>query len=133
MVQGMSRDTWDEFSKTILVSYFLTYLCGTLHLDPSVSLKRIFAFSVRFAYRQKADQCKFFAVQKFVKGVIELRKNRKFISLRMIKCHPEDHGRETGGKFDRLIVVWSHKKKLLSQFQKEKYSKNIILNRVWTY
>ena len=46
MVQGMSRDAWDEFSKTILVRYVLTYLCGTLYLDPSASLKRIFAFSV---------------------------------------------------------------------------------------
>ena len=42
----MSRDAWDEFSKTILVRYVLSYLCGTLYLDPSVSLKRIFAFSV---------------------------------------------------------------------------------------
>ena len=41
----MSRDVWDEFSKTILVSYDLSYLCGNLYLDPSVSLKRIFAFS----------------------------------------------------------------------------------------
>ena len=46
MVQGMSRDAWDKFSKTILVRYVLSYLCGTLYLDPSVSLKRIFAFSV---------------------------------------------------------------------------------------
>ena len=46
MVQGMSRDAWDEFSKTILVRYVLAYLCGTLYLDPSVSLKRIFASSV---------------------------------------------------------------------------------------
>ena len=123
MVQGMSRDTWDEFSKTILVRYFLTYLCGTLYLDPSVSLKRTFAFSVRFACRQKADQCKFFPVQKFVKGVIELRKNRKFISLRMIKCHPKDHGRETGGKFDRLIVVWSHKKSCFHSFKRRNIRK----------
>ena len=42
----MSRDAWDEFSKTILVRHVLSYLCGTLYLDPSVSLKRIFAFSV---------------------------------------------------------------------------------------
>ena len=42
----MSRDAWDEFSKTILVRYVLSYLCGTLYLDPSASLKRIFAFSV---------------------------------------------------------------------------------------
>ena len=42
----MSRDAWDEFSKTILVRYVLSYLCGTVYLDPSVSLKRIFAFSV---------------------------------------------------------------------------------------
>ena len=40
MVQGMSRDTWDEFSKTILMRYFLSYLCGTLYMDPSASLKR---------------------------------------------------------------------------------------------
>ena len=46
MVQGMSRDAWDEFSKPILVRYVLSYLCGTLYLDPSASLKRIFAFSV---------------------------------------------------------------------------------------
>ena len=45
MVQGMSRDAWDEFSKTILVRYVLSYLSGTLYLDPSTSLKRIFAFS----------------------------------------------------------------------------------------
>ena len=42
----MSRDAWDEFSKPILVRYVLSYLCGTLYLDPSASLKRIFAFSV---------------------------------------------------------------------------------------
>ena len=41
----MSRDVWDEFSKTILVRYDLSYLSGNLYLDPSVSLKRIFAFS----------------------------------------------------------------------------------------
>ena len=46
MVQGMSRDASDEFSKTILVRYVLSYLCGTLYLDPSASFKRIFAFSV---------------------------------------------------------------------------------------
>ena len=46
MIHGMSRDAWNEFSKTILVRYVLSYLCGTLYLDPSVSLKRIFAFSV---------------------------------------------------------------------------------------
>ena len=46
MIHGMSRDAWNEFSKTILVRYVLSYLCGTLDLDPSVSLKRIFAFSV---------------------------------------------------------------------------------------
>ena len=46
MIQGMSRDAWNEFSKTILVRYVLSYLCGTLYLDPSVSLKKIFAFSV---------------------------------------------------------------------------------------
>ena len=42
----MSRDPWDEYSNTILVRYVLSYLCGTLYLDLSVSLKRIFAFSV---------------------------------------------------------------------------------------
>ena len=42
----MPRDAWDEFSKTILVRYVLSYLYGTLYLDLSVSLKRIFAFSV---------------------------------------------------------------------------------------
>ena len=26
----MSRDAWDEFSKTILARYVLSYLCGTL-------------------------------------------------------------------------------------------------------
>ena len=46
MVQGMSRDASYEFSKIILVRYVLSYLCGTLYLDPSASLKRIFAFSV---------------------------------------------------------------------------------------
>ena len=46
MVQGMSRDASDEFSKIFLVRYFLSYLCGTFYLDPSASLKRIFAFSV---------------------------------------------------------------------------------------
>ena len=45
MVQGMSRDAWDEFSKTVLVKYVLSYLCGTLYLDPSASLERIFVFS----------------------------------------------------------------------------------------
>ena len=45
MVQGMSHDAWDEFSKTVLVKYVWSYLCGTLYLDPSVSLERIFAFS----------------------------------------------------------------------------------------
>ena len=42
----MSRDAWDEFSKTILVRYILSYLCGALYLNPSVSLKRVIAFSV---------------------------------------------------------------------------------------
>ena len=42
----MSRDAWNEFSKTILLRYVLSYLCGTLYLDPSVSLKRILTFSV---------------------------------------------------------------------------------------
>ena len=42
----MSRDAWDEFSNTILVGYVLSYLCGTLYLDSSVSFKRSFAFSV---------------------------------------------------------------------------------------
>ena len=46
MVQGMSRDVWDEFSKTILVRYILSYLCGTLYLNPSSSVKRVIAFSV---------------------------------------------------------------------------------------
>ena len=46
MIQGMSRDAWDEFSKTISVRYILSYLCETLYLDPSASLKKIFAFSV---------------------------------------------------------------------------------------
>ena len=45
MIQGMSSDAWNELSKTILVRYVLSYLCGTLYLDPSVSLQRIFAFS----------------------------------------------------------------------------------------
>ena len=42
----MSRYAWDKFSTTILVRYVLSYLCGTLYLEPSVSLKRTFAFSV---------------------------------------------------------------------------------------
>ena len=46
MVQGMLRDAWNDFSKTILVRYVLSYLRGTLYLDPSASLKRIFAFVV---------------------------------------------------------------------------------------
>ena len=41
MVQGMSRDAWEEFSKIILVRYVLSYLCGTLYLDPSASLKKV--------------------------------------------------------------------------------------------
>ena len=41
MVQGMSRDTWDEISKTILMRYFLSYLCGTLYMDPSASLRSL--------------------------------------------------------------------------------------------
>ena len=45
MVQGMSRDASDEISKTILVRYILSYLFGSLYLDPSASLKNIFAFS----------------------------------------------------------------------------------------
>ena len=45
MIQGMSRDAWNEFSKTILVSYVVSYLFGTLYLDPSVLLERLFAFS----------------------------------------------------------------------------------------
>ena len=37
-----------QFSKTYLIKmrYVLSYLCGTLYLDRSVSLKRIFALSV---------------------------------------------------------------------------------------
>ena len=46
MVQGMSRAAWDEFSKTVLERYILLYVCGTLFLDSSASLKKIFAFSV---------------------------------------------------------------------------------------
>ena len=46
MIQGMSRDAWNEFSKIILVRYILSYLCGTLYLDSSASWKKIFAFSV---------------------------------------------------------------------------------------
>ena len=41
MVQGMLRDAWDEFSKTILVRYVSPYICGTVYLDPSALLKRI--------------------------------------------------------------------------------------------
>ena len=37
VVQGMSCDTWDEFSNTILLRY-LSYLYGTLYMDPSASL-----------------------------------------------------------------------------------------------
>ena len=51
----MSRDAWDDFSKTILVRYVLSYLCGTLYLDPSVSLKRIFAFSVGGLFSLSTD------------------------------------------------------------------------------
>ena len=43
MVRGMSCDAWDKFSKTILVRYVLSYLCGILYLDPSESLKRIYS------------------------------------------------------------------------------------------
>ena len=43
----MSRDAWDEFSKTILVSYIVWYLCGSFYLDRSASLKKIVAFSDR--------------------------------------------------------------------------------------
>ena len=43
----MSRDAWDEFSKTILVSYIVSYLCGSFYLDRSASLKKIVAFSDR--------------------------------------------------------------------------------------
>ena len=39
----MSRDAWDEFSKTILVSYIVSYLCGSFYLDRSASLKKIVA------------------------------------------------------------------------------------------
>ena len=39
----MSRDAWDEFSKTILVSYIASYLCGSFYLDRSASLKKIVA------------------------------------------------------------------------------------------
>ena len=46
MVQGMSRDAWDELSKTFLVRHVLSYLCGTLYLDPSTSLKMILAVAV---------------------------------------------------------------------------------------
>ena len=55
MIHGMSRDAWNEFSKTILVRYVLSYLCGTLYLDPSVSLKRIFAFSVGGLFSLSTD------------------------------------------------------------------------------
>ena len=41
----MSRDVWNKFFRTILVRYVLSCLCGTLYLDPSASIKRIFAFS----------------------------------------------------------------------------------------
>ena len=43
----MPRDAWDEFSKTILVSYIVSYLCGSFYLDRSASLKKIVAFSDR--------------------------------------------------------------------------------------
>ena len=42
----MSRDVWNKFLRTISVRYVLSYLCGTLYLDPSASIKRIFALSV---------------------------------------------------------------------------------------
>ena len=59
MLQGMSRDAWNEFSKTILVRHVLSYLYGTLYLDPSVSFKKIFAFSVggRFSLSTHALTC----------------------------------------------------------------------------
>ena len=40
MVQGMSRDASYEFSKTILVRYVLSYLCGTLYLDAFYVIKK---------------------------------------------------------------------------------------------
>ena len=46
MVQGMSRCAWNEFSQIILVRCVLSYLCGTFYLDPSASVKKIFAFSL---------------------------------------------------------------------------------------
>ena len=47
MVQGISRDAWDEFSKTILVRFILSYLCGTLYLIGFFCvIKKIFAFSM---------------------------------------------------------------------------------------
>ena len=46
MVQGMSRVTWDEFSKTILVRCLIISLWNPFFVDPSVSLEWIFAFSV---------------------------------------------------------------------------------------
>ena len=55
MVQGMSRDAWDEFSKTILVRYVLSYLCGTLYLDPSTSLKMILAVAVGGLFSLSTD------------------------------------------------------------------------------
>ena len=51
----MSRDAWGEFSKTILMRYVLSYLCGNLYLDPSVSLKRIFAFYVGGLFSLSTD------------------------------------------------------------------------------
>ena len=39
MVLGMSPDAGDEFSKTILVRYILSYFCGTLYLDLSTLFK----------------------------------------------------------------------------------------------
>ena len=55
----MSRDAWDKFVKTILVRYVLSYLCGTLYLDPSASLKKIFAFFVwgLFSLSAHASTC----------------------------------------------------------------------------
>ena len=55
MVQGMSRDAWDEFSKTFLVRHVLSYLCGTLYLDPSTSLKMILAVAVGGLFSLSTD------------------------------------------------------------------------------
>ena len=66
MIQGMSHDDWDEFSKTILVRYILSYLCETLYLDPSASLRKIFVFSVKGLFSLSIHALDFLKVVRLV-------------------------------------------------------------------